>query len=162
LGDNPLYDGLNPGELSRGSPIIIPFEAFWYCKQLKKNSLRFSEIKTISNNALTVFTNGVRTDFGGTWLHKHILRYEREGLFHREKRGAKETKIEVIFDAIEKEHKRQQAKYLFSEDNNLSLYRIVKPPTSTSRDSINRWRGVTESIVISDNAICMVTKAKEK
>lgn len=150
MGDNPLYDGLDSGELSRGTPLIIPFEAYWYCKQLKKKSLRFIEIKNVSNNALTEFTNGARTDFGGKNLHRHILRYEREGLFRRKERGAKETVIEVIFDAIEEEAKRQQAKYEFSEGNNLSLYRITKPHTKTSRDSINRWRGIIESITISD------------
>ena len=158
MGDNPLYDGLNPGELSRGTPLIIPFEAYWYCKQLKKKSLRFIEIKNISNNALTEFTNGARTDFGGKNLHRHILRYEQEGLFRRKERGAKETEIEVIFDAIEEEHKRQQAKYDFSEGDNLSFYRIVKPPTETCRDSINRWRGINESIKIADAVAIKVTK----
>jgi hypothetical protein len=70
--------------------ILIVLEK--YCKEKNTKSIRYSQLRELSDDGLTEFTNGRQTNYGGIF-ENYIRGFENEGYLKRDRISSKNSQI---------------------------------------------------------------------
>ena len=127
-------------QLKQNKGLIILIELTKYCEDSNAESVRYMELKRLSNDKLNEFTGGYQTDFGGAF-EICIKKYEKQGYLKRDKKSPRKTFIVPDISKIESLLDKKRLK------NSLDRMNLVRSDDVTIPGGIK----ITGGLVIPDN-----------
>lgn len=181
------YDNMSLNELNHNPWLIVIIEAAWYCESRHVDYIRYTQLKTKSNEKLNRITEGKThtcINLGGTY-ESIISRLSNPSIPKKDRfltrrrikvKGKKETHICPNIPLIQREVKGRQAENL--DYDNKTLIRLknkidsvlhprpITEPSVAISESLTRQtaktRTLSDSLSISERLGMIVTHAKPK
>lgn len=135
-GNNDILDLQQEEELKQNKGLIILIELNKYCEENNVKSIRYSELKRLSNDKLSEFTGGFQTDYGGAF-DVYITRYEDQGYLIGDKKSPRRTFIIPDIPKIENVLDKKRLKNSFDVMNVKAIY---EKPILT--EGLQLWGGI--------------------
>jgi hypothetical protein len=181
------YDNMSLNELNHNPWLIVIIEAAWYCESRHVSYIRYTQLKTKSNEKLNRITEGKThtcINLGGTY-ESIISRLSDPSMPKKDRfltrrrikvKGKKETRIYPNIPLIQKEVKVRQAENLDygnktlirlknKIDSVLHPRRIIETPVTISESitrQIAKTRALSDSSIVSERLGNVVTHVKPK
>jgi hypothetical protein len=148
---NSYYDGLSDAELYQNSWLIVAAELLWYCESRNVDYIRYTKLKTRSNEVLNLVSKGERPDFGGSF--DSIMNSRRYGKFWQVNKISKnEARIFPNIPEIQNEFKCRKTENF--DSRNKRILRIINQV-----DTVHAKRSMIGSLSVSDGLEVRVKRA---